>query len=189
MELEELKSKLDDKPTVRFVNEHLFGDTILCPNNNVDRVYDLRKILNDYFSIPVRNVVLVGSAKLGISLSKSRFGAKYSEKSDMDMLIVSGTLFDKAWHDLLSFDWKYHKLSAPEKLLLKDSLDTIQRGFISPDRLPLTSSFRKFWWSIFENLSNKEEYEYRKIRGRLFKSWRFAERYYAINISKLRKGA
>jgi len=74
-----------------------------------------------------------------------------------------------------------------DRELLKECYNTIHRGFISPERLPADSSFGKWWWHIFSAVSSKSKYENREIRGRLFKSWWFAEEYYSIQLAKLSK--
>ncbi len=96
-------------------------------------------------------------------------------------------MFDRAWHELLKLEHKYHQLREKERKFLADCYSTVHRGFISPEKLPMKTSFNKEWWDIFTKMSNEKEYEYRKIRGRLFKDWWFVEKYYSINLQKLNK--
>jgi hypothetical protein len=156
-----------------------------CFGGNIDFILELKETLSTYFKVPIKNIEIVGSAKLGLSLSKDRFGKKYDNNSDIDLVLVSSELFDEAWHELLKLEYKFHQLSTKERAFLDDCYGTLHRGFISPEKLPPKTDFHKYWWRIFSNLSNKEIYEYRKIRGRLFKDWWFVEKYYSINLKKI----
>lgn len=185
MELQTLKHELSNTLHSIVLNKHLLCSNAVCFNNNVDLILELKQKLSSHFKVPIRDIEVVGSAKLGISLSKERYGERYTENSDIDFVIVSLNLFDRAWHELLELDYQRYKLEEKEIQFLEDCYDTIHRGFISPNKLPLRSCFRGHWWEIFETLSSKKEYEYRKIRGRLFKDWWFVEKYYLINLKRL----
>ena len=130
----------------------------------------------------------MGSAKLGISLNPNKeVGTEYNDGSDVDLVIASSSLFDLAWHDLLDLDFHYYKLGAKEREGLSESLSSIPRGFISPERVPMCTNFARRWWGAIEKVSNKAEFENRNIRARLFKNWWFAEKYYSIQLAKLQK--
>ena len=187
MNLDDLKTELTNNSITDVINKHILGGNPICFSGNLELIMELKKALSDHFNIHMKNIEIVGSAKLGVSLSIERFGQSYNEKSDIDMVLVSSELFDLAWHDLLKFDFSYHKLNPKDRESLKECYDTIHRGFISPDKLPPSSSFTKNWWTVFSSLSNREKYEYRKVRGRLFKNWWFVEKYYSIQLVILSK--
>lgn len=185
MELKALKDEIVSKPLTRVINKYVLSGDSKCFGGDVDFILELKEILSDYFKVPIKNIEIVGSAKLGLSLSKERYGSKYDKNSDIDLVLVSPELFDKAWHELLKLEYKFHQLSEKERAFLEDCYRTLHRGFISPEKLPPTTDFHKYWWSKFSELSSIKKYEYRKIRGRLFKDWWFAEKYYSINLKKL----
>lgn len=184
MELEALKVALLSNTISRVINKYILCEYAVCFGGKIDLILELKENLSKYFDIPVKNIEIVGSAKLGISLSDMRYGQKYNDASDIDLVLVSSELFDRAWHELLRLENQYHKLDTKDRSFLEESYDTVHRGFISPDRLPIKTPFYRYWWEIFSKLSNKKEYEYRKIRGRLFKDWWFVEKYYSINLKK-----
>ncbi|MCX5885690.1 MAG: hypothetical protein NT096_07255 [Proteobacteria bacterium] len=187
MNLEELKLELKNKPISDVLNKHILAGEPVCFGRNLDLVIKLKKSISNHFDVHLKNIEVVGSSKLGISLSEEKLGKPYSRKSDIDIVIVSSELFDAAWHALLKLDFKFHTLNEKDRQFLKDCYDSTHRGYISPDRLPINLGFRNQWWGIFYKLSNREEYEYRKIRGRLFKNWWFVEKYYSIQLLKLKK--
>ena len=185
MDIDFLKSELLTKPVSRVINQYILTENAVCFNGNIDLILELKEILSNHFNIPVKDIEIVGSAKLGISLSYDRFGKKYDDKSDIDLVLISSELFDKAWHELLKLEHKYHQLTIKERDFLEDCYSTIYRGFISPEKFPAKTDFFKYWWTIFSKLSKDKNYEYRKIRGRLFKNWWFVEKYYSINLKKI----
>jgi hypothetical protein len=185
MTLTEIESILNKKSVSKFVNEYILSNQPVCFKDNEEFIWEIKDLLSNQFKIHKKDIEIVGSGKLGISLSDERFGKEFSIKSDVDIALVSPELFNIAWNELLTLDFLYFKLSDRERQELKDSYQTIHRGFISPERLPKTI-FKEQWWKVFEDLSNKPKYEYRKIRGRLFRNWSFVENYYSIKIRKIK---
>lgn len=57
------------------------------------------------FDLNQHDVIIVGSAKMGFSLDPDAFPRQYSKYRDIDVLIVSETLFDRFWHTMLQ--WHY----------------------------------------------------------------------------------
>jgi hypothetical protein len=188
MNLEDLRHTLRQHPISDFINLFVLNGDSFCFSNDSNIILALKRQIADHFNIHVKNIEIVGSAKLGISLSDTRHGEPFDEKSDIDIAIISSELFDYAWQELLKLDLIYYKLRQREKDMLSECQKTIHRGFISPDRFPLKSDFSKNWWHIFSSLSALEQYENRKVRGRLFKNWLFAEKYYSIRLVKMTKG-
>ena len=187
MKLENLKKELRHYPTSRVVNKFILGSAPVCFGGNIDLILELKEALSKLFNVHVKEIEIVGSAKLGVSLSSGRHGKPFDQESDIDLVIVSSELFDQAWHELLEFDFRYHQLTYKDRAFLDESYRTIHRGFISPDRLPPKCHFGVNWLKTFSELSSQPKFDYRKIRGRLFKNWWFAEKYYSIRLNELEK--
>lgn len=186
MDLEKLKEELSSKTVSEVVNKYILRDNPICFSGDEILISEIQKNLAEHFNVHIKNIEIVGSAKLGISLSNERLGKPYDKSPDIDLAIVSSELFDLAWLELMKLEFISYKLGTKDRNFLRECLVTISNGYISPDKLPPISSFSKNWWAIFSNLSNQEKYEYRKIRGRLFKDWWFAEKYYSIQLNRLK---
>lgn len=184
MDLISFQNELKKKGVKRVINEILFDGPFVCFNNNEDTIWNLKKSISNHFEVHTQNIEIVGSARIGISLNPNHLGKDFNNSSDIDVLIISEELFNEIWNDLMMFH-SFYKLSELERKRLKDALNTINRGFISPNLLPNKIGSSKKWWTIFSNLSSKKDYEYRKIRGRLFKNWFFAEKYYSKTCNNL----
>lgn len=181
--IKELKEIISTSSISEVVNNYILSNDPICFDHAL--IYKLRKSLSDHFDVHLKNIEIVGSAKIGISLNPTsgRWGKKFDGDSDIDLAIVSNELFDIAWHELIKNE--DNLLSPAEKEQLKNSYKYISQGIISPDQLPLKLEFSKKWWHIFSILSENENFEKRKIRGRLFKNWWFVEKYYSKQLANL----
>lgn len=186
MDLDNLKKELNSNEVSTVVNKYILGGKPICFGGREKLILQLKKALAEYFNVHIKNIEIVGSAKLGVSLSSNRLGKQFNTDSDIDIVVVSSELFDIAWFELMKLESITYKLTEKDRDFLKECSGLISKGFISPDKLPKTSNFSRNWWKIFSELSNKDEYEYKKIRGRLFKDWWFAERYYSSQLNRLK---
>lgn len=105
---------------------------IFKENENID--FEIRDRISKLYSIPVRSVRVIGSAKTGFSLIKNTDFEK--GRSDLDIAIVDEGIFIKIWEDA------YHSSNgfSRDKLGASDNADrflnNLSRGFINPDLLP-----------------------------------------------------
>lgn len=186
MDLETLKKELTNNDVSIVVNKYIMGGNPICFGGREILILHLKKALAEHFNVHTKNIEIVGSGKLGISLNSDRLGKQYDTHSDIDIAVVSSELFDVAWFELTKLESITYKLTDKDRNFLIECSGSISKGFISPDKLPQISNFSRNWWKIFSGLSNKDKYEYKKIRGRLFKDWWFAEKYYSIQLTHLK---
>jgi len=187
MTFEEFRAKVRAEPIQRILQKYIFGSTPICFGGDIDLDIKLKLKISDFWGIHPKNLEIVGSAKTGFSLNPDRLGKPFNSQSDIDIIVVSNKLFDQAWRELLQLDFKWYKLSQGEQAELQSAYATVHRGFISPDRLPKKTVVCTDWWKQFNMLSNDSEFGLRKIRGRLFKSWWFAEKYYTQTVLEIQK--
>lgn len=187
MDIISLKRELGSNDIYEIVNKYILCEDCVCFSGEKDLIRRLKTAIADHFHLHLKNIEIVGSGKLGISLNEERFGKPFDSQSDIDLIVVSSELFDRAWIELLMLDYKYpHRLRGNDRDFLRESFETIHKGYLSPNKLPEASNFGKNWWAIFNGLSNKAKYENRKIRGRLFKNWFCVEKYYSLQLIKLK---
>lgn len=189
MNREELKSRIGQRGKDKFLYEFLLCnsyDKYFYPKDR-DLLWSLKKDFSKAFGLCIREIEIAGSAKIGISYNKGKYNKRFDENSDIDIIIVSSSLFDNLWLKVVEFDKNNFKLDESERINLNQTLNYINEGIISPDKLPLELEPRKEIWDIFEKFSGKPEYDYRKVRGRIFKNWFFVERYYLNSFHLLEK--
>lgn len=119
----------------------------LCPP-----IYEaLRAWLALRLSVHPKHITLLGSARLGYSLAPPpNFGRPFSENSDLDIAIVSETLFCRVTQEFQCFrEDQYSLLISPrsnrEKNLWEENVKfgerNIPRGFFDSNKIPLLDRY------------------------------------------------
>lgn len=110
----------------------------------------IRSFLAERFHIHPKEIVLVGSARVGYSLSKLKWGNPFSDKSDLDFAIVSEFLFKAILRDF--YKWindieKRRKIPINKKDLENwlENIDiisnSVKRGFVQTNLLPYDDNY------------------------------------------------
>ena len=170
------------------VNSLLLQGPVFYFGKDYKKYFHFRNRLSEKLNVHTNDIAIVGSARLGFSLNQEKSGKSFDKDSDIDVAVVSKNLFERAWSELISIgEKKFYELLPKERSNLRECQSDIYWGYISPDRVPGGTGFSRWWWAIFEELSDCSEYEKRKIRGRLFESWKRAQMHYCYSIQKLLK--
>ena len=137
------------------------------------------------------NIRIVGSAKLGFSLSPDTFSRRFSEDSDIDVIVVDRDLFDTVWHSVLRWNYprRQDRLIAPDFRFREARAHEIYWGWLQPDQIEfahvsyvslLTSvqELQARWFEVFRSLGRSQHFARRDVSGRLYRSWDFARLYH-----------
>ena len=154
-----------------------------------DAYFELRHRIAQRFALHPSSVVIVGSCKLGFALKIKGDGpnrARYEpagDRNDVDVAIVSQSLFDSIWDttfDLLQRKWDWSLDHG--KSFSKDLFN----GWISPSELPAFPNIPPIrdWKEFFESQTRSRLCGYRKIEGRLYRSWARLEAYQETMVSQ-----
>jgi hypothetical protein len=138
------------------------------------KYFELKSDIADKFKIHPSEIVMVGSGKLGFSIKPQKRYELFGDESDIDIAIISPTLFDTVWQ--IVFD--YAQTDADAIWERKTSfIEYLFQGWIRPDKLPQSYllEFAKDWWKFFNTLTRT--YKSFPIKGGLYKSWYHFERY------------
>lgn len=155
--------------------------------NIIHAVDDFKMIVSDAFDIGFNNVVMVGSAKLGMSLSPEKFLKTFTDEgenqSDIDVAIISSQLFDYFWR---LFRVAYN---VTNKKYYRYISRGIYRGYISDTDL-LNIDECRIEWMKRSNLSTKRlqrnMYFRHKIHYRIYRDWKDLEEYHMQSIQQLK---
>lgn len=138
--------------------------------------------------IPVDDIEIVGSARLGYSLAPDRFGTPFGPNSDIDVVIVCDRLFSLGWDDLLK--WNHSRLWSMPKWRVDQILNSHQRsvfwGHIWPDMLTAMSGAGKLWATAVRALGTIPALAGIEVNGRIYKSWVHAKYYHLDSLRQLR---
>lgn len=184
MELKEkiaqFKSDIKDVSPVKVLHKHiLFADPyVLEPNQYLD----LRNEISDKFSIHPTEIFMVGSGKLGFSIAPDKRYRAFGDESDIDIAIVSNTLFLKYWKAA----YLNQKNPGNAWETAWDFKKYLFKGWIRPDMFPNCEEANE-WWEFFRILTSSGKYGKYHIKAGLYKNWFFFEQYYKSTIENLKE--
>lgn len=171
----------------------IFGESYWLENT---LYYELKQEIASKFDLHPSCVFMVGSGKLGFSLSekiirdretnditerKPRFRA-FCEESDLDIAIVSPVLFNMYWRQV--FKYSQNKPFWPKKKLFKEYMF---EGWMRPDKLPPSVGLfqiQRDWFEYFSELTVSGKYGDFSITAGLYNDWEFLENYQLKSINE-----
>ena len=144
------------------------------------------------------DIRIIGSGRLGFSLKPGAQLKTFSDKSDVDVLIVNPGVFDELWFHLL--EAAYPRSGAPARLggWLEDRRNEVYTGWISPLEIRLdvkifgakakpALDFRARWFNALKQASRHFSRRHEDSKGRLYRTWRHAQLYHLDGLAALRK--
>lgn len=168
-----------------------FSDYLGIDSNEIiDRMDYFKEIVSTKLHINFHNVQIVGSAKVGYSLSPYKLLQPFHEEkpghpsSDIDIAIVSDELYKYYWNKLrkekgIWNQYYYNQLT-----------ESIFRGYISEKHLLKIKGIGEEWCNRIDPI-NKALQDYlgfvHPITYRLYRNWDDLEEYQLISISKAKK--
>ncbi len=134
-----------------------------------------------------KDITVVGSAKIGFSLSPHNFPRHFSDESDIDVVVVDEALFDKYW--MIMVEWNYPRrtirLAQGDLKWIRKRKNELFWGWFLPDRIQYKGLYRPHilkplldisnrWFDAFQSLALYPEFAERKVSGRLYRTFEHA---------------
>ena len=154
------------------------------------RVYErMIRDISRGLRVPQQDICVVGSARFGFSLTPDKFGEPFSERSDVDMVIVSPELFDPSWVDLLTnrrTSWSALRQATRDGIIEHRKRYYIYNGWIYPSLVAEALDIGERWITTFNRLSRIPDLSSRRIGGRLYRTWEHARHYHLRSLWQVR---
>jgi predicted nucleotidyltransferase len=179
-----LNAELSDEIIVQ---RHIIHPQPYVFDGDENKYFSLKRNISDFFRINPEDVKMVGSAKLGFSISPEQLWKPFDDESDIDMVIVSNRVFDEFWKDLYDFNINLTVRTKDEQTAYHKFLKYFFKGWIRPDFFPFNYPQRQHWFEFFKSISYGE-YGYRKVTGAIYRDMDFFERYHVMNVKRMRLG-
>ena len=144
---------------------------------------NLRDEIATQFSIHSNDVIVVGSAKLGYSVSPLKALKPFDDSSDIDVAIVSAKLFEVYWLEM--YRAKKRMIEWPE---LPDARKYLFSGWIRPDKLPMLQ-LRNDWFDFFSDLQARRLGGPYPVRAGIYYNIGFLEAYQENGVRRSFTGA
>lgn len=154
----------------------------------IKTIDDFKLIVSDSMNVSFNSIAMVGSGKVGYSLSPKKFLKPFSidnNASDIDIAIISSELFNYFW-----------KLFRKSYTVTQDKLYQyisrgIYRGYISDSDLIQVKNCRTEWVK-YSSPAKKELqgklYFQHEIHFRIYRDWNDMEEYHIQSIEQLKGG-
>lgn len=150
---------------------------------------DFKYIISQSLGISFNNIAVVGSSKLGCSLTpvserSNKLFRCFNEESDIDIAIVSDKLFETYWNLFR------HSYSGVNKRYYSYISRGIYRGYINEKYLTLVDGCRKQWnqkAAESKKILRNELYIQPEITYRLYRSWEDFEEYHIQSINEIKR--
>lgn len=159
----------------------------ICEKDIIHAVDDFKMLVSEAMDIGFNNVVMVGSGKIGFSLSPEKFLKPFysegSSKSDIDIAIISPHLFDYFWRLFRS------AYNITNKKYYKFISRGIYRGYISDSDLMNVDDCRVEWIKKSNEATKKLQrcmYFRHEIHYRIYRDWKDLEEYHVQTIEELK---
>lgn len=151
--------------------------------------FDLKKELASNFNVKPSEVFMIGSSKLGFSISPRKLWLEIDKgrDSDIDMVILSESLFDAFWKDLLDFRIEITSRNECQDKNYRRFVDYFFKGWLRPDLFPFDYHNGNDWIDFFNELSYKK-YDKRKVSCAVFRNDYFFTKYHTKNLDEIREG-
>jgi hypothetical protein len=157
-----------------------------------------RTLCGQRFGIAKENMTIVGSGRFGFSMKPYSRLKPFTERSDIDVLVVNAELFDSVWYQLLKMayprNYDHNKIGG----FLAERRSECYTGFFDPHEIRLDGryfglsadpirDFRTRWFDLLKAGSNLAVSRHESIKGRLYRTWQHAEFYHLDSLASLRR--
>lgn len=178
------KDLLALSPTV-FATKWYFDTIPFVFESQHDQYLLWRHDLADKLRIDPSDIIITGSAGLGLSLNPYKNFKNFDQTSDIDICIFSEYYFSVAWHDLLNLSLKglNYKMTTAIK---EHTSRFIYWGTIATEQILPVLSFGNQWGRIIPQMSKYKALEDHDIHFRIYRDRQSFRRYLLTSIEDRR---
>lgn len=143
-----------------------------------DAQHRLRQRVHEEFGIRHQEIMIVGSAHLGFSIAPKKRWRIFNEESDIDLALVSATLYKDLWFEIADLQQKDQLYSWPQRSQWRKNHG---RGWLRPDAFPPSPALprRARWFEFFNEVSRDAICGPYKVTAGLYYDMDFLELYQA----------
>ena len=159
----------------------------------------LKNLLASRLHVTVDDIAVMGSALTGFSLNPNNYPRPLSDRSDIDVIVISQTMFDEAWGTVLK--WHYPRrgqhLQDRDRIWMTERRREVYWGWFVPSRIkyrgitlpasliPLRDLSAR-WFNAFQELGTRREFAARTVSGRLYRTWDHVVMYHANGLRRIK---
>ena len=187
---QEFEELLNTRDLDWIIDTHLFDGVPFCFEDNLRTYNQMLRAIAKGLGIPKDDICIVGSGRIGFSLSPLKYGEKFNRRSDLDIVVVSPELFDPSWFNILAnsrIRWSALRRDTQESLKDHREQHHIHNGWIYPHSVVEALDIGQAWLNTFNGLSVIPDLSTRKVGSRLYRSWQHARIYHRRSLDQVKK--
>ena len=174
------------------IEHHVFNGLPFYSSNKPEVHNQMIRAISTGLNVPQSDICVIGSGRIGFSLSPLKFGEPFDQFSDIDVCVVSPSLFDLSWLDILG---KRRTTRATFHPRTKRNLwehrerHYVYNGWVYPESVGQALEIGQRWLTTFNGLSRIAELASRSVGGRLYRTWEHARLYHHWSLEKVKQKA
>lgn len=149
--------------------------------------HDFKIAVADVLKVSVKNVAIVGSAKMGYSLTPGKNFSAFHTESDLDLVVVSVEHFDSLWRQY--YEYVRSSTGASYAAVAKN----IFKHFLSIKAESVSSTELEYledWITLVGQLKKQLELQFKlsvPINYRVYEDWVYVDNYHLDGLETLRR--
>ena len=186
---DEFVKLLNTHPVDWIIDNHLFHGLPFYSSHRPELHGQLLRAISTGLRIPQKDICVIGSARLGFSVSPLKFGTPFNQFSDIDICVVSDSLFDPSWLDVLKKRSRGPVSLTPRtesNLRRHRESHYVYNGWTYPESILPVLNIGRVWLRTFNGLSRITELATRSVGSRLYRTWDHAWLYHRWSLGRLR---
>jgi hypothetical protein len=195
---DELLKAADSISVPRLVQTHILDGVPAVLSIDRDSYQSIRASFASTVGASADDITIVGSAKLGYSLTPETFGSPFTSQSDIDIVVVNPQIYDRLWWLLSSwsFPWRPGGWPNEKRNWARDRLERAFHGWIEPELFfywelgrrvtpPALRDVRVEWFNALKQLSQNAPLAGHDCQARIYRSWPHAARYHEWSLNQV----
>lgn len=160
-----------------------YFETKIGTNDYAETYDDFKIYMSEKLDLHVNNLAIVGSAKLGFSLAPKKNFKVFEDDSDIDLVIVSSSLYRNAWDAFIDLSNRFHIHN------YNHITSNIFRRFVSLKNPDIRNEFFKDWSRKMDPCRKDLQTIFNiphDINYRIYESWESVESYHVAGLSQIK---
>src|SRR5437879_5194678 len=150
------------------------------------------------FGVAVEDITVIGSGRFGFSMRPDANLRAFTDRSDIDVIVVNAGLFDELWISLLRAAYPRPPVTNQVGGWLQDRRSELYTGWLTPLAIRLDRrifgakaqpvlDFNANWFNTLKEAARRSPRRHEDINGRLYRTWEHAELYHSHSLTALRR--
>jgi hypothetical protein len=181
------------------VKEHIFSPPPFAFQGREDHYADLVQHLTGALGVNAEQITIVGSGKTGFSTHPEKYGTPFRAASDIDVVIVDASMFDRLWLSLAEWDYRMPAtLTGAAANWKRERRREVFRGYLLQEQLGFRALSQRRalapvrelatrWFATFQGVGLYYPLlAGRTYKGRLYRTWDHALSYHVHGLRQIR---